>query len=55
VAYGFGAQYLVSKQVKISLDYMIYHDGSSNYNDGFFPFDAKTKTSGIGLGVNFSF
>lgn len=55
VAYGLGAQYLVTKQLKVSLDYMVYHDGSTTYDDGLFPFKADTKTSGIGLGVNYTF
>ena len=55
VAYGLGAQYIVTKQLKVSLDYMVYHDGSTTYDDGLFPFDANTKTSGFGLGVNYIF
>jgi opacity protein-like surface antigen len=55
LAYGLGAQFLVTKQLKISLDYMVYHDDSTTYDDGFFPFDADVKTSGLGLGVNYTF
>ena len=55
VAYGLGAQYLVTKQLKVSLDYMVYHDGSATYDDGLFPITADTKTSGLGLGVNYTF
>ena len=55
VAYGLGAQFHATKQLKVSLDYMVYHDDSLTYDDGFFPFDADHKASGVGLGVNYTF
>lgn len=55
-AYGIGAQYLATKQLKFSLDYMVYHDGSVTYDDGLTPLIySDTKTSGIGLGINYTF
>jgi opacity protein-like surface antigen len=55
MAYGLGAQFLATKQLKISLDYMVYFDGSTTYDDGIAPFSADTTTSGLGLGVNYTF
>ena len=55
LAYGLGAQYLVTKKLKVSLDYMVYHDGSVTYDDGLFPFKVDQNTSGIGVGVNYTF
>jgi opacity protein-like surface antigen len=55
VAYGLGAQYLVTKQLKVSLDYMVYHDDSATYDGGIYVIMVDTKTSGIGLGVNYTF
>lgn len=55
-AYGMGAQYLAAKQLKFSLDYMVYHGGSVTYDDGLSPLIySDTKTSGIGLGINYTF
>ena len=51
LAYGVGAQFLVTKSLKVSLDYMIYNDGSSNFSG----LSANVKTSALGLGVNFGF
>jgi opacity protein-like surface antigen len=47
VAYGFGAQFLATKNLKISLDYMSYYDGEENFID--------VTTSGFGVGANYKF
>lgn len=56
VAYGVGAQFLVTKKLKISVDYMSYHDGSATYIDNVtLPITADQTTSGFGIGVNYTF
>jgi opacity protein-like surface antigen len=55
VAYGFGAQYLVTKQLKISLDYTAYHGGSTRFEDGTTSVPFDVWTGGLGLGVNYTF
>jgi opacity protein-like surface antigen len=55
LAYGAGAQFLVNKNLKISLDYMVYHDGKENFRDGVFSAPIDVNTSGFGIGVNYTF
>ncbi len=55
VAYGAGAQFLLTKNLKISLDYMMYHDGKENASDGIVSGPVDVTTSGFGLGVNYTF
>ena len=55
LAYGLGAQYLVTKKLKVSLDYMVYHDAEVTYDDGLFRYEVDQKTSGIGVGMNYTF
>ena len=55
LAYGFGVQFLVTKKLKISLDYTAYHDGSATFNDGTITATPDVWTTGFGLGVNYRF
>ena len=54
-SYGVGAQFLVTKKLKISVDYMSYFDGNETYNDGIFPLPVDQTTSGFGIGANYKF
>ena len=55
VAYGIGAQFLVTKKLKISVDYMSYFDDKVTYKDGAFLEPVNQTTSGFGIGVNYTF
>lgn len=55
IAYGVGAQFLVTKKLKISVDYMSYFDDNVTYKDGLFPEPVDQTTSGFGIGVNYTF